>query len=148
MLDRGFFKSEINKLVNQFGDRQFSQHKVDLIYKAISRLDSSEFAFIVDTIIGDNKFAPTVSDFKDKARAFIANKPKESRVECSTCHGEGYFTARYRDGSVGEFAFRCRCLNGNMYQSYQLWDGKFNKYLTNNYSTIGVNVNEERSSGD
>jgi hypothetical protein len=145
MLDRGFFKMEINKLVSQFGDRSFSQHRVDLVYKAVCNLDDKELAYIVDDIIGNSKFAPTVSDFRDKARSFLADKPRTSKHECSTCDSSGYFVAKRRDGSAGEYAFRCRCLNGNMYQAFQMWDGKFNKYLTTNYSTIGADDYRNRN---
>tara|TARA_R110000868_G_C10972548_1_gene770446 strand:- start:30227 stop:30670 length:444 start_codon:yes stop_codon:yes gene_type:complete len=130
MIDKNFFQCEMQKLIDQFGDK-FSSRKIDLIYKALKRLDEHELAYIVDDIIGNNKFAPNVSEFVDKARQYLNNKSHTSSVECSQCGGGGALIVRKKTGEVGEYAFQCTCENGiNNYPAFPKWYANFQKTYT------------------
>lgn len=105
-LDYSFFKSEMTKLAEQFGASKFSERKGHLIYKAVQYLDERQFSYIVDDMIGNNRFAPNVIDFQDKARKF-KNESKISN-SCAKCFGGGLISL-YEKTTGRNFAFSCIC---------------------------------------
>ena len=130
MIDQNFFSGEASKLIAQYGDKAMSGHRLGLIYKAIRKLDPEELVYIVDDIIGNSKFAPTLDDFRDKARRYLANKANNNQVECSICSSSGLVSVNWIDGRLGGMAFSCTCQNGLAYSSIQKWSDSQRKYFT------------------
>jgi len=131
MIDKKIFFNELQKLVEQFGERTFSRRKSDLIYMALRKLDQHELTAIIDDVIGNSKFAPTVDDFKERARKYLITKTNdENAVECSTCKSTGIVNVRKKTGEIGEYAFACTCDNGLQYPAFPKWHDYFQKTFT------------------
>ncbi len=124
------FLGEIQKLTEQFGTKSFSKRKCDLIYMALRRLTQKELNLIMDDIIGNSKFAPTVDDFKERARKYLITKTTEQGVECSTCKSSGIVNVRKKTGEIGEYAFSCTCENGLQYPAFPKWHDYLQKTFT------------------
>jgi hypothetical protein len=130
MIERKLFQVELSKLIEQFGEKSFSRRKCDLIYMALRRLDQSELNAVIDDVIGNAKFAPTLDDFKERARKYLLNKAVESSVECSTCKSSGIVSVRKKTGEIGEYAFACTCANGEQYPKFPKWHYTYEKEFT------------------
>jgi hypothetical protein len=133
MISREQFQGELSKLMDQFGASKFSKRKADLIYLALRDLDYHELTSVIDNIIGNCKFAPTVDDFKDKARSYLINKTKSEPTDCSYCKGSGILSVRKKTGEVGDYAFACICPNGKQYPAFPKWHDSYQKTFTRQY---------------
>ena len=130
MIDQNFFSGEAGKLIQQFGDKNMSGHKLGLIYKAIRKLDPVELVSIIDDFIGNSKFAPTLDDFRDKSRGYLISKAKENTVDCKYCHGSGQIVVRKITGEVGEYGFACTCVNGSRFPALPPFRDSYKKEFT------------------
>jgi len=124
------FTREIIKLQEQFGQGKFSQRKNELIYKAVKHLKMDELCYVVDNLIGNSKFAPTLDDFRVLTAKYKRDAAEENKIDCSTCKSTGIVIVRKKTGEIGEYAFRCDCENGNMYQAYPQWKSYLQKEYT------------------
>lgn len=127
MLDTRFFNSEIEKLKQQFGDRAFSQRKSDLIYLAIKHLDQRDVSEITDYFIGNARYAPSLDDFKGRARGF--NKTALIKSECVFCSGGGALSFYLKTNGACH-AFSCTCSAGRNHPGWQRWEERFKKDFT------------------
>jgi len=118
MVEREFFVREVSKLFEQFGQNKFSQRKTDLIYLAVRSLNNEDFARIIDDIIGNCKFAPTVDDFKTRAMTYRKFETKQS--DCTFCGGNGIIS-RYEKKTGYNYAFSCECKAGLFYPAFGKW---------------------------
>jgi len=125
-LSRTFFVGEMCKLQDQFSRSSFSQRKCDLIYIALRSLSEQDFANIIDFFIGENKFAPNLSDFKDRARHFQKEK---KTVECRKCSSNGIFGVYLKENGLC-YSFACNCSNAYDYPRFQKWSDQNQNLFT------------------
>lgn len=140
MIEKKFFMGEMTKIFEQFGSNKFSARKIDLIFLAIRNLDDQELSHVVDCLIGDSKFAPSLTDFKDKARQFLSDRGTRAAVDCSTCGGGGVVSVRKKTGEVGCYAFQCHCENGLQYPKFQPWKDYYTKFFTRQVVPISLSM--------
>ena len=138
MITTEFFTNEVSKLIDQFGSNKFSVRKTQLIYMAIKKLEPSELAKIIDDVVGNMKFAPTVSEIRDKAREYLQGKIGDDMQPCYTCNAMGIVNVRRKTGEVGEYAFSCTCPNGDKFQYLPKWQDKFKKEFTKQIIPAGL----------
>ena len=143
-MNRNEFLSTFNDIINQFGNK-YSDKKIDLIYRVVSKYSVNTFKQVCEQIIGDSRYAPTVSDFKELIRHHTPNNRGIIANDCTICSGHGYFTrsmARLNVITNKHFpslhAFRCNCPNGDLYQMFQRWEGRFASYLWSKHNNGGL----------
>jgi len=130
MVSKEVFMGELQKLTEQFGEKGFSRRKADLIFLAVNRLTQQELSRVVDDVIGNCRFAPTLDDFRERAKEYLANKAGAEMQPCTTCNASGIVNVRKKTGEVAEYAFSCNCQNGNYYMTLPKWQDRFQKEFT------------------
>jgi hypothetical protein len=120
----------MNDLIETFGEKGLSTPKQRLIYNVVRGLDPLEFTKVCEFFIGNNKFAPTVEDFRERSRSYLASKAQAEPVPCSMCKTSGILNVRKKTGEVGEYAFACTCQNGLQYPAFPRWRDSYRDTFT------------------
>lgn len=104
-LPLSFFTNEMGKLVAQYGEKQFSQRKQDLIYFALQHLDEKGCAAVIDELLAEYSRFPKISEIK-----ILANKYSHQvkKVECPDCSNSGFRMLYEKKTGIGK-AFGCGC---------------------------------------
>ena len=76
MIGKKDFMGIIQIVVDQFGDKYYGHTRSELIYRAVCRLEPSEFKRICETLVGNSRYAPMLQEFVDLARPMLNGKPK------------------------------------------------------------------------
>jgi len=58
------FALQIIKLQNTYGEKHYPKERNDIIWEEVRSFSSDEFEKIVNTLIGEHKFAPMLEDFR------------------------------------------------------------------------------------
>lgn len=80
------FKEQVNRLVKQFGDKQFSGEKTELLYKKFGKIPSDEFKQVVDYIILNNRYSPVFSDYENAIQA-VKKRINDIKMAAQFAHG-------------------------------------------------------------
>jgi len=85
------FEQAVMKLVSQFGARNFSQERINLIFDEVKFYSISDFEHLVKHFIGNHRTAPTVQDFR-KAVFDLNIKPivKQAETSLKIISGHGW----------------------------------------------------------
>jgi hypothetical protein len=85
------FETTIMKLVSQFGARNFSQERINLIFDEVKYYSLLDFEQLVKHFIGNHRTAPTVQDFR-KAVFDLNIKPivKQTETSLKIVSGHGW----------------------------------------------------------
>lgn len=60
------FNVEMNRLVSQFGKAAYSPERANIIWNEVRSVEGRVFKRIVDELIGNSRYAPLISDFREK----------------------------------------------------------------------------------
>jgi hypothetical protein len=108
---------QIDRLVDTYGDKAFSDQRVHLIWEAVEHLDYANVITLVDAFIRSEKNPPLPADFATAAREFRPQgkryalgeiQPREI-ARCWDCGDSGFlqFTNQRCSGSCP-----CHCIRG------------------------------------
>lgn len=113
------FKSVMNALTDYYGDKAFSPHARNILYRILSPLSFGEAMRVVDLVAEEHGRAPTIAAIKKAALPFLRDTElRRQRLEierleemregrCKACDFSGYVLALRRDNPVIEYSFRC-----------------------------------------
>lgn len=114
------FQYQIRRLQEQFGNQNYSQERIKLIWREVKDIEPFWFEKTVDRFIGECRQAPLLPEFRDAIAVLReTHRPKQSfgpaNIEtvssCSNCKGNGIFVCGLKEAS-GLWAFRCHCSLG------------------------------------
>lgn len=107
-LDNNAFLGRMQLLIEQFGEKKFSAYKQKLIYDIVKNLKEDQFKQVIDKIIGNFKYPPSVADISELSRPYRAENA--SRSICEVCSNSGFVTL-YKITTGENIAFSCKCEN-------------------------------------
>lgn len=74
-MEKRIFEQMFMKIINQFGARNYSQDKINLIYDEIKNITQDDFNKVLMHLIGNSRNSPNLQDFR-KAIYDLGVKPK------------------------------------------------------------------------
>lgn len=96
IINRDQLKLQIDRLVDVFGDKNFSEQRELMIWEAVDGLDYFQVVSMVDNFIRSSDRAPKPSEFSECARGLNREKTKYSLGEerpdgyrCADCRDSG-----------------------------------------------------------
>jgi len=143
------FDFNFKRLEKIYGAEMFPPERKAIVLKKLRRLSDDEFSIVTDTIIGENRYAPTLKEFEKVAKPFLdfayrreqsahSEWLRERRVrneQCALCDDTGFVSAIIKGNpKAASFSFRCHGPNCQMSQRYscqntavwsQDWEEKF-----------------------
>lgn len=125
-MDKIFFEMQIQRLKTTFGDRPYSEPRVELIWKKFHIIDNSVFELAVNNLISNSRYAPLVYDF-DQELAGQMTDAKQNRIDkitqgkhCHACNNTGRVSVQ-QDTKYAPYSYRCHCTIGRtLYPNFPL----------------------------
>lgn len=132
------FNTQIKRLKNTFGEKNFSTERQAIIYKEMQRLTDNQFSLVVDRLIWTCKSTPLKDEFAAAVEDVLEKERREERarigiemakhsidpfadlldlaeapspIKCYSCYDTGLLIATSRK-TRNEKWFRCRCAAG------------------------------------
>jgi hypothetical protein len=125
MIRREQLSIQIDRLVDVYGDKSFSEQREHLIWQAVEGLEYAQVIKMVDVFISEMRMAPLPNDFSLAAKLYTRNKnhfalgeeqPHET-AKCNDCLDSGFVNlsrqepheewAKWANGSAP-----CHCARG------------------------------------
>lgn len=93
-MDKQIFEQRFMKIISTFGSKNYSGERVALIFDEVKFLSIADFEKLVNHMIGNQRFAPLLSDFK-KAIAEMGLRPERKfqviETTAAKIYPENYF---------------------------------------------------------
>lgn len=118
------FSIQMDRLKDVYTDRPYSNERVKLIWREVSRLSGEAFSRIVDNLISSQRQPPMLTEIRDQIaleRERTSSEPKavamnwEASYNCDFCRDLGIFVCTQGE-SLNFYAFRCHCEKGSQHQ--------------------------------
>lgn len=61
----GEFKAEMNRLVEQYGERSYSKARIELVWREVKSLEGVTWKKVCDALIGSCEFAPLIPKIQE-----------------------------------------------------------------------------------
>lgn len=121
MTEYGFFQN-FARMKSVYGDDAFPPAREKIILERLKRLTDDEFRIVCDTVIGENRYAPTLKEFEKAAKAYLDAAFKREEYSwnqtlkdrraagqtCKTCDDSGHVSAILNENRhAASFSFRC-----------------------------------------
>jgi len=118
-MTRNEFIKVFCNVIDLYGEKHYPAVRQNLIYDVVKNLSQDIFTKIVNEIIGNERYAPLLDDFKKYAKPFLAeyNAKFISEIRknnmCSKCDSFGVICIEkpYLK-STADYAYGCDCLIG------------------------------------
>jgi len=125
MIAREQFDAQLNRLIDTFGDRAFSEQRSFMIWKIVAHLDREDFQEIVDNFIRCAKHAPLPAEFSEavgkrggRGLALVLGEMRPLvEANCKDCCDSGFIRLHRSEGAetwakwaVGSAP--CHCVRG------------------------------------
>jgi len=117
------FVLEFHSILNVYGDKNYPPVRVELIYEYVKALSREEFKSGLNAIIGNEKHAPMMNEFKQYFQNIIQEKNKRLMDEmakenhCVKCNSTGMVLMKKKYG-MADNAYQCNCYLGKKFYSH------------------------------
>lgn len=142
-----YFKSQIARLINVYGDKYYPQERVSIFWKWAKNKDQEIFYIAVCDLIADSSTAPLMSKIQEEYRQAQKRLGRDgylekwiaAQPECRKCGKNGFLVATNKT-TKEVFAFNCTfCEIGTKTNpSFPAW----NESLSESYEVEFNNVTE------
>jgi hypothetical protein len=93
-MDMAFFKVQIDRLKQVYGDASYPQERIKLLWKEFRSSDNSRFESVISEVLGSCRFAPMLKEFreawsKEKERYRVSARKIEARDAKEFWNGKG-----------------------------------------------------------
>lgn len=107
-MEFSFYQTQITRLINNYGERAFSDEKVKALWKALKDVPSPLFDTAVNSIIMNCRASPTLTDFHEKINEARAMEQKQRPQPAKQ---ESFGPSSFNDGDV---RYMTAMINGRM----------------------------------
>lgn len=123
MINKDQLRIQIDRLVDTYGDKPYSEQREHLIWLAVEGLEYGQVIKMVDSFISEMRMAPLPNDFSLQAKLYTKNKNRFALGEaqenpiCFDCRDSGFVElvrkteyepwATWQSGSAP-----CHCVRG------------------------------------
>lgn len=88
-MDRGSFQGQMRRLVGTFGERNYPQERVEIIWKAFQHATDREFEDVVTECVANHRHAPVVQDLSDVYTEVRKRHAEAARLDSEKTVGTG-----------------------------------------------------------
>lgn len=107
-------------ILDVYGDKNYPPVRQEIIFDYLKALSIEEFNGGLNTIVGNEKYAPMMNEFKEYFKNIIQSKNKKIMDEmskennCSKCNSTGIVLVKQGYG-VADNAYQCNCYLGKKF---------------------------------
>lgn len=96
-MDFSFYQTQINRLINNYGERAFSDEKVKALWKALKDVPGPIFDTAVNSLIMNCRASPTLTDFNEKINEARVMEQKRTPQLASP---DSFGPSSFNDGDI------------------------------------------------
>ena len=89
-MDKETFIEGLNRLKNQYGEKFYGPDRVRVILEATRELNNTQWLKVVDSLIGEFRQAPLITDIRNVTRPFLIDPLQKKENVCRPCDTTGF----------------------------------------------------------
>lgn len=107
-------------ILDTYGEKYYPVIRQNIIFEYVKNLNSEEFLYGINLIIGSEKYPPMLNEFKKYFDHTLITHAKNIQEEnhknnpCFKCNSSGILLQKQKYG-MADIAFQCTCENGKKF---------------------------------